>query len=502
MIKKTIFTILASTGLALSSIASYAQNPKREFRGAWMHTVGQMQYSRMSTEQNQAYLRNQLDSLQMAGINAIVWQVRPKADAFYKSNLEPWSVYLTGEYGKEPVPFWDPLQFMIDECHSRGMELHAWLNPYRVTNTKNELQKLSPDHIYHKHPEWFLSYGGQTYFDPGLPECRQFICDVVRDIVSRYDVDAIHMDDYFYPYPTKDEFPDSVSYNRYGKGIDRGDWRRQNVDLLIEGLHEVLLKEKPWVRFGISPFGVWRNKSVDPRGSGTNALQCYDALYADVTKWTKEGWVDYMVPQLYWELDHKRAPSRVLNNWWNDNANNRHMYIGQSVETTMRTHDPDSDDPTELDHKIRITRQLPNVQGNCWWPGYSITRNSHGVCDSLATNRQSTIAIIPAYTWIDDVAPDNVSDLKLQKKNGAKILTWKAPATTDPMQVAKAFVVYRFAAGSHIDLNNAAAIVAVVPSTHYTIPADTPKGKYTYVVTALDRVNNESLSGKSVLVKL
>lgn len=497
--KKTILTILCAAALTLPALK--AENPKQEFRGAWLHTVHQGQYAKMTTDETKAYLCDQLDKLKAAGCNAVLFQVRPSADAFYPSELEPWSRFLTGTAGKAPSPYWDPLQFMIEESHARGMELHAWLNPYRVTTSKNE--KLPQNHIYYKHPERFVTYDGKLYFDPGLPENREFIESVVKDLITRYDLDAIHMDDYFYPYPVAGkDFPDNKSYKKYGKGMDRGDWRRQNVDLLIEGLHEVLLKEKPWVRFGISPFGVWRNKSVDPRGSDTNALQCYDALYADVTKWTKEGWVDYMVPQLYWELDHKRAPSRVLNNWWNDNANNRHMYIGQSVETTMRTHDPDSDDPTELDHKIRITRQLPNVQGNCWWPGYSITRNSHGVCDSLATNRQSTIAIIPAYTWIDDVAPDNVSDLKLQKKHGAKILTWKAPVTTDPMQVAKAFVVYRFAAGSHIDLNNAAAIVAVVPSTHYTIPADTSKGKYTYVVTALDRVNNESLSGKSVLVKL
>ena len=500
--KSSILSIVAAASLLLCCTEAQAENPKREFRGAWMHTVGQMQYSRMTTEQNQAYLRRQLDSLQMAGINAIVWQVRPKADAFYESNFEPWSVYLTGEFGKRPEPFWDPLQFMIDECHRRGMELHAWLNPYRVTNTKGETKKLSKDHIYHKHPEWFVSYGGQTYFEPGLPECREFICNVVRDIVSRYDIDAIHMDDYFYPYPTKDEFPDDKSYARYGGGMNRGDWRRQNVDLLIEGLHKVIIDEKPWVRFGISPFGVWRNITSDPRGSQTNALQCYDALYADVLKWTELGWVDYMVPQLYWELDHKRAPGRVLNPWWNDNANGRHMYIGQSVETTMKTADPDSNNPTELDHKIRLTRQLPNIQGNCWWPGYSITRNSRGVADSLATKHQSTVALVPAYPWLDEVAPGEVHNLRKMKVNGNIILTWQAPETDDEMQKAKAFVVYRFDAKSEIDLNNSAAIQAVTPSCQYTVPADTPRGKYHYVITVLDRVNNESPVGRAVSVKL
>ncbi len=501
--KKTILGImLASAAVLMPTVNASAQNPKREFRGAWMHTVGQMQYSRMSTEENKAYLRNQLDSLQLAGVNAILWQVRPKADAFYASNYEPWSVYLTGEFGKTPNPYWDPLHFMIIECHNRGMELHAWLNPYRVTNTKGETEKLAPNHIYHKHPEWFVSYGGQTYFEPALPECRQFIVDVVRDIVRRYDVDAIHMDDYFYPYPTKDEFPDDASYAKYGNGMDRGDWRRQNVDMLIEGLHKMIKAEKPWVRLGISPFGVWRNKTSDPRGSDTKALQNYDGLYADVLKWTEEGWVDYMIPQLYWQLDHKLASSRILNTWWNDNANGRHMYIGQAVETTMKTPDPDSNDPNELAHKVRITRELPNIQGNCWWPGYSITRNSKGVCDSLSTKHQSTIAIVPPYTWLDDVKPEEVKNVKAVKVGGKTIINWQAPQTNDPMQVAKAYVVYQFPQKGEINLEDASAIKAVVPSTSYTIPDDTPKGKYHYVITVLDRVNNESAVGRAVTVKI
>lgn len=502
---KRIFAsiILAAmmTAGTVAQDAATAANPKREFRGAWMHTIGQGQYARMTTDENKAYLRSQLDSLRAAGCNAVLWQVRPKADALYASSLEPWSNYLTGEQGKAPNPFWDPLQFMITECHKRGMELHAWLNPYRVTTTRKEISQLAPSHIYHQHPEWFVVYGSQLLFDPALPECRDFISQVVRDIVKRYDVDAIHMDDYFYPYPTKDEFPDDKSYKKYGNGMDRGDWRRHNVDLLIENLHQVIASEKPWVRLGISPFGVWRNKSTDPRGSETNALQNYDALYADVLKWTELGWVDYMIPQLYWELDHKRAPSRVLNQWWNDNANGRHMYIGQSVETTMKTPDADTGDANELAHKIAITRSLPNIQGNCWWPAYSITRNSRGVADSLATKHQSTIAIVPAYTWIDSIAPSEVKNLRAVMVNGNRILTWQAPADDDPMQQPRAYVVYRFTSKEEIDLDRADAIEAVVPQCHYTLPADTPKGKYHYVVTVLDRVNNESPTGRAATVK-
>lgn len=484
-----------------TSLSASAQNPKREFRGAWMHTVGQMQYSKMTTEQNMAYLRSQLDSLQMAGVNAVVWQVRPKADAFYPSDIEPWSMYVTGTAGKAPDPYWDPLQFMIDESHARGMELHAWLNPYRVTNIKKE--QLPENHIYHKHPEWFVTYGGMKYFNPGLPECRDFIGQVVRDILKRYDVDAIHMDDYFYPYPISGEtFNDADAFAKYGEGMELGDWRRKSVDLLIEALHKIIGEEKPWVRLGISPFGIWRNKKNDVRGSETNGLQCYDALYADVIKWTEEGWVDYQVPQLYWSLTHKVAPGELLAYWWNDYAFNRHMYIGQSISTIMTTPDNASDDPNELAHKIRLSRELPNVQGNCWWPGYLITKNYKNVADSLAKNEQSTIALVPAYPWLDDKCPDEVTNLKVVTKNGMKRLSWTAPETTDPMQYAKAFVIYQFDAKEKVNLDDASAIKAVTPNEYYEFPADMEKGKYKFVVTVLDRVNNESPKGVEVKVQL
>ena len=303
--------ILLISALSLAALTISAANPKHEFRGAWLHTVHQGQYARMTTDETKKYLEDQLDKLKAAGCNAVVFQVRPSADAFYESELEPWSRLLTGTAGKAPSPDWDPLVFMIEQSHARGMELHAWLNPYRVTSSNNE--KLASSHIYHKHPERFVKYDGKLYFDPGLPENREFIESVVADIVSRYDVDAIHMDDYFYPYPVKGkDFPDDKSYAEYGNGMDRGDWRRQNVNLLIEGLHETIAVTKPWVRLGISPFGIWRNKSSDPKGSDTNGLQNYDELYADVLLWTEKGWVDYMLPQLYWTLEKKVASSEKL----------------------------------------------------------------------------------------------------------------------------------------------------------------------------------------------
>lgn len=471
---------------AVFAVSMWAENPKREFRGAWLHTVSQMHYTHRDAAGNQKYLRGQLDKLQQAGCNAILWQVRPSADAFYPSKLEPWSRFLSGKAGVAPNPVWDPLQFMIDECHRRGMELHAWLNPYRVTTSKNEV--LPKNHVYYKHPEWFVKYGEKMYFDPGLPQCRKFIEKVIADIISRYDLDGIHFDDYFYPYPEKGvEFPDSLSYAKYGKGMKRGDWRRHNVDLLIEEIHHLIAKKKPWVVFGISPFGIYRNKKSDPRGSDTNGLQNYDALYADVLLWTEKGWVDYMLPQLYWELEHKAASTLVLADWWSHWTNGRRMYYGQDVVRTMRTHDiAPSTDKNQLAHKIRLTRENPNVHGNCWWPGYSVCENVGGIADSLATNFQSTAALVPTYPWISDKKPTAVKGLKV---NG-DILSWDMPKCRKRADDANKFVVYFFPKGSLIDLESAAAIKCVTWTNRFYIPNDTPSG--TFVVTALSRVNQES----------
>lgn len=495
-LKTLALTALLTVATAQSGVPTPpTANFKHEFRGAWMHIIGQNQYARQSTAENQAYLTDQLDRLQRAGCNAVIWQVRPQADAAYVSQLEPWSRWITGQAGQAPQPLWDPLQFMIDESHKRGMELHAWINPYRVTSGKDD--RPAPGHIYYSHPEWFLDYAdGKIYFDPGLPESRDFIDRVVRDILVRYDVDAIHMDDYFYPYPVKGaEFPDTASYDRYGLGWDLGDWRRHNVDLLIEQLHNTIHEVKPWVRFGISPFGIWRNRASDPDGSDTNGLQCYDGLYADCIKWTRLGWVDYMVPQLYWELEHKAASSLTLNHWWNEHANGRHMYYGQAIANIMSHRDiadgGDPSNPTQLDHKVRLMRQLPNVQGPCWWPAYHITDNLNGVMDSLAGHHQATPALIPAYTWIDSTPPPPVIHLKQVKgKKGSKTLTWLTDDSDQPMQQAVRFVVYRFDKSEQPDLNNATRIMAITADRAFVMPND--KGRWVWAVTAVDRCWNES----------
>ena len=491
--KRVLFLIIT---LIFSFAFSFSQNPKREFRGAWLHVIGQSQWMNKNVAQQKKYIEDQLDLLLDAGCNAVIFQVRPTADALYISEIEPWSYWLTGKRGKAPSPLWDPMEYAIEEAHKRGMEFHAWLNPYRVTSNAKEV--LPSDHLYFKEPKRFIKFNGQTFFDPAYPENRDHICTVVKDIVNRYDVDAIHIDDYFYPYPAngKKFENDDASYKKFGNGMERNAWRRHNVDLLIEQLHSTIKNEKDWVRFGVSPFGIWRNKKSDPRGSESSGLQNYDDLYADVLLWAKNGWIDYLVPQLYWTLDMKAAPSRHLAQWWNDNANGVDVYIGQDVQRTMTNADPGNNDSNELDTKVKLSRKLPNVKGNVWWHGYWVTENLKGVADSLALKYQSTIALPPTY-GDRDIKPEPVKNLKLLKENGQTFLTWdkpsnfERPSASDPVR----YVVYQFFPEERIDIEEAETIIALTPYNNVLVEdkSDGPSAEgSTFIVTALDRMNRES----------
>lgn len=486
--------IILALAIACLGHAGAQANPKREFRGAWMHTVFQSQYAKQSTEENKAYLRDQLDKLKAAGVNAVLFQVRPSADAFYDSRLEPWSRFLTSG-GKAPRPYWDPLEFMVEETHARGMELHAWLNPYRVTTSKNEV--LPKGHIYHKEPWRFVRYegDGKLYFDPGLPENREFIAAVVLDIVDRYDVDGIHFDDYFYPYPAGGkDFPDAKSYAKYGAGMKRGDWRRLNVDKLISEVHAAIKGSKrPWARFGISPFGIWRNKKSDERGSDTNGLANYDDLYADVLLWAEKGWIDYLIPQLYWELEHAKASYLVLVDWWGKAVDPKcQLYIGQDVEKTMKLPDlAPSKLPNQLSHKVGLTRQASSIQGNCWWPAYSLTADSKGSATELKAGLQSTPALVPSYASLSDKAPKPVSNVAL--KDG--LLSWEADKASGDVTDPVRFVVYRFESPEDIDFENPANIVDITAGKSIIV-----NRRGIYSITALDRANNESDPSEKIKV--
>ncbi|MCD7976785.1 MAG: family 10 glycosylhydrolase [Tannerellaceae bacterium] len=473
---------------------------KREFRGAWIQTAFQSEYKDMKPTQMKRDFIRKLDFLQSCGINAIIFQVRPEADAFYKSDIEPWSRFFTGRQGLAPDGEFDPMAFLIGECHKRNMEFHAWLNPYRASTSGQTI--FADTHIYHSHPEWFVHYNKQVLFDPGVPDSRKFICRVVRDIVSRYDVDAIHMDDYFYPYPAPGiPFPDDQSFRRYGltngyTEAQRDDWRRNNVNTLISELKRTILLTKPWVRFGISPFGIYRNKKSTPDGSGsnTNGLQNYDDLYADITYWVKQGWIDYNIPQIYWEIGHTAADYTTLIKWWDKNANGGHLYIGQDVARTMKA--------GQLTEKMKYERMLPHIDGNCFWPANEILWNNQGVADSLKRNYHRYPALIPAYTHMHDRAPEEVKDLKVEWTADGYLLHWKARQSKTNPELASYFVIYRFEDKEVVDPEDPSKIVGITREMKYQLPYEKGKIKYRYVVTAVDRFHNESTKGKIKKVKL
>lgn len=493
-----VFLWSLMAGGMFAQVQKASAYPKREFRAAWIQSVNG-QFRGMPTEKLKQTLIAQLNSLQEAGINAIIFQVRPEADALYASQLEPWSRYLTGVQGKAPDPYWDPMQFMIDECHKRGMEFHAWINPYRVkTSLKNE---LASGHVYNIHPEWFVTYGDQLFFDPALPESRRHITLVVGDIVSRYDVDAIHMDDYFYPYPMKGkDFPDDASFARYGGGFtDKGDWRRSNVNLLIKKIHETVREIKPWVKFGVSPFGIYRNESSDPLGSKTRGLQNYDDLYADVLLWAREGWIDYNIPQIYWQIGHPVADYETLIKWWAKNTENRPLFIGQSVMNTIQNADPSNPSVNQLPRKMALQRAYQTIGGSCQWPASAVVENAGKYRDALMAEYHKYPALPPVFDFMDNEAPNKVRKVKPVWTADGYILFWTAPKYREEMNRAVQYVVYRFDAKEKVDIDDPSHIVAITRDNFYKLPYEDGKTKYRYVVTALDRLHNESKSvGKKV----
>ncbi len=500
--KKNLGLFILLACLSVTTTDSYAQQaPKRELRAAWIATVANIDWPSRpglpSATQKAEYIRL-LDELKKVGMNAVVVQIRPAADAFYPSALEPWSYWLTGEQGKQPAPYYDPLKFMIKEAHERGMEFHAWCNPYRAVfnlSKADELAKGSPVRI---HPEWFVRYGSKKYFNPGLPEVRDFLVKVIKDIVNRYDVDAIHFDDYFYPYRIAGkEFPDLKAYKKYGNGMSRPDWRRHNVDTIIQMLSTAIKSTKPWVKFGISPFGVWRNHSDDPQGSMTRAGQTnYDDLYADVLLWLKKGWIDYVCPQIYWDFNQPAAPYGVLLKWWANHTYGKQLYIGQGlyrIGSSGAWKNPD-----EMPRQIQANRTYKTVKGSMYFSASVFYDNPLGFSDSLAFHYYRYPALLPRMPWIDSIAPAAPRPEGILKTKQGYLVQWRDEDTT--FQTTQ-FVVYRFPEGAVADRSNPKYILAIVNKKFSKNPRyvqsylDTSAvvGKhYRYEITALDRLHNES----------
>jgi uncharacterized lipoprotein YddW (UPF0748 family) len=490
------------------SLSLQAQ-PKYEFRGVWIATVDNIDWPprNSTTEAQKADFIRQLELHKKLGMNAIIAQVRPAADAFYPSPYEPWSQWLTGTQGQPPTPYYDPLQFMVEECHKRGMELHAWLNPYRANFNVNTAS-IAPGHITRIHPEWFLTYGDKKYFNPGNREAQQFVVNVVRDIVKRYQIDAIHMDDYFYPYriPGK-EFPDESAYQSSGSTLKKDDWRRSNVDSIIQALSIAIKQEKKSVRFGISPFSVWRNKKDDPEGSDTKAGQTnYDDLYADILLWLKKGWIDYVTPQLYLEIGHDKVPYEKILDWWSKHSYGKHIYIGHGI---YRANDPSGaaawKDPSQIPNQIRLLRRYPNIQGSIYFSSKSFNNNPQGWNDSLQNNYYKTPALLPPMRWIDNEKPwPPIVERKIVDDSMIQLNVRPDPRNHREI---KYYVVYQYATDSNNETfgnqpKYLSRIVVKPEGFQLKEALSSSHFSYRYVITAVSKNNQESeLSEIAILVQ-
>lgn len=389
MFKLTQVCLFLIINFITTNATAQQDSVKPEFRGVWIATVSNIDYPdkpTISSEEQKTQFIRLLDMHKQNGMNAIVMQIRPSTDAFYPSPYEPWSQWLTGVQGQAPVPLYDPLQFMIEETHKRGMEFHAWMNPYRaVFNIYNS--SITATHVTNIHPDWFLNYGDKKYFDPGNKEAQLYVNTVVKDVVSRYAVDAIHFDDYFYPYKIAGkDFPDWATYKKHGNGLAKDAWRRSNVDSIISMLYKTIKQTNSKCQFGISPFGVWRNGDRDPvNGSKTIGAQSnYDDLYADILLWLKKGWIDYVAPQIYWEIGHKNVDYEILVDWWSRNCYGKNCYIGIGIyragsNAAWR-------DKTQVPRQIEKLRATPNIQGMIFYSSKTFEKNPYGLSDMLRLN--------------------------------------------------------------------------------------------------------------------
>ena len=485
----TVSLIAELPQMEIQEVTSAYKAPKREFRGVWMHTIYNNVYPKLTSDEWKEYIRKQLDEYKELGINVVLFQVRPEADAFYESEYEPWSRFLTGEQGKSPDPYFDPLHFITEECHKRCMELHAWVNPYRANANKSK-NRLVWHHIYYEKRYMFFSYGNQLLFNPGVPDSRAHIVKVIADIVKRYDIDGLHMDDYFYPYPIQGlKLPDNETFKKYGlnKGYEQGEidrWRRDNVNKLVKEISDTIKAIKPYVKLGISPFGIYRNKQQDETGSETNGLSNYDNLYADTQLWANNGWVDYMIPQLYWEVGHPAADYNTLFNWWKDNkAPDVQMYIGQDVSRSQ----------DQIAKKLNPTRVAENIGGNCFWSGDMLLANKNEYKDSLQTAYFNHHAIAPNFPKLNHKAPSQPENVQLELMGERPMLKWDAPKSTSALEGVWYYIVYACDYKAKVlDQYDASRIVYVGQDTEYIIPESENPLHFKYIVTAVNRMQNES----------
>ncbi|MBS2551614.1 family 10 glycosylhydrolase [Catenulispora sp. NL8] len=478
-------------------------HPKRQLRGVWIASVSNIDWPSapgLSAAQQQAELVALLDAAVRMRMNAVYLQIRPAADALYDSRYEPWSQYLTGTQGQDPG--YDPLAFAVAEAHKRNLELHAWMNPYRVS-TQPDPNQLVPTHPARVHPDWCVEYGGELYYNPGVPAVLDFDVQVITDVASRYDIDGIHFDDYFYPYPVgTTDFPDDATFAAYGAGFpDKATWRRANVDKLVSTLQRELRAVKPWMKWGISPFGIWRNQATDPLGSATNGLQSYDALSADTRGWVQKGWLDYVAPQLYWNIGFPPAAYDVLVDWWSKavDGTGTQLLIGQTISKIGISNPPAWLDPNEMPNHLILDRKYPEVAGDIYFNITKLLTDPLGFQTRLITDLYEYPALVPEMPRHPGPAPDRTALTEARPSAAGTRLQWLNLRRPHGVEAAY-YAVYRFdghpphSACDFADARNLLGTVRAVSGLFngWTDASAVARNQYTYHVTAVDRLHHES----------
>ncbi|MFF0775361.1 glycoside hydrolase family 10 protein [Nonomuraea wenchangensis] len=468
--------------------------PLHQMRGMWIASVVNINWPSkqgLTADQQKAEYLAWLDLAVQRGLNSVFVQIRPTADAFWPSPFEPWSEYLTGKQGQDPG--YDPLGFAVEETHKRGLAFHAWFNPYRVS-MQADPAKLHPDHPGRKHPDWIVPFGGKLYYNPGMPEVRKFCQDAMMDAVTRYDIDGLHFDDYFYPTNTT-AFDDSAAFAQYGAGFpDLAAWRRNNVDLMVQEMQQRVLQAKPDIAWGISPSGIWRNKGTDPLGSETNGGQSYDNLHADTRGWVKKGWLDYIAPQLYWYIGQPPADYSKLVPWWSDVASGTRtlLWIGQAA---YKAGDPaqaaEWQAPGELSRHLTLNREHPEISGDIWYNANDVKVDRIGSISTAIKDHYQRPALAPVLPRLADGEPPRrpVVAYALRRPGGVEV---RAVATGKDEPFL--FAIFRFdqhaAADAFADARNLVAVVPGDRQIRWTDP-DGKRGDHYYAV-AVDRANRTS----------
>ncbi|WP_326823322.1 family 10 glycosylhydrolase [Streptosporangium sp. NBC_01756] len=478
----------------LAACSTAPATPKRQLRAMWIASVANIDWpskAGLGVSAQQAEFRSWLDLAAQKNMNAVVVQIRPTADAFWPSPYEPWSQWLTGTQGTNPG--YDPLAFMVSETHARNIEFHAWFNPYRIAN-HDDPTRLVAGHPARQNPGWRFAYGGKLYYNPGIPAVRDFIEDAIMDAVTRYDLDGVHLDDYFYPYPVSGQtIPDASVYAQYGAGFGNvHDWRRNNVNLLVKELDQLIHTARSWVSFGVSPFGIWRNAATDPLGSRTSGMQSYDAVYADTRLWAKQGWIDYIAPQIYWHIGYSVADYAVLTAWWSSVVKDTdvRLLIGQAAyRAGAAGEDPAWQQPGELTDHLYGNRQHPEIVGDIFFSAKDIRANRIDGISRLVTDHYSRPALIPVRGTA--AAPTSPSITSAARVSNGISLSWQRDDSSSPTSYA----VYRVDGSPAMDpcfFADARNLLKTTQGTSFTDTTAAATGTYTYYLTALDRAQRES----------